>query len=150
MLTRYDPWASMHHLHDEINRVFGHKPVDGDDNASVVKARWTPAVDIKELDDKFVIAADLPGINPEEIEITTDNGILSIKGERKHEKSIGDDADDKTGYRRVERSYGSFYRRFTLTGDGGRSRRISASGSHGVLEVSIPKRLLTYRSASRY
>ncbi len=140
MLTRYDPWASMHHLHDEINRVFGHKPVDGEDNASVVKGRWTPAVDIKELDDKFVIAADLPGINPEEIEITTDNGILSIKGERKHEKSAGDDADDKTGYRRVERSYGSFYRRFTLpeTAD---VAGISASGSHGVLEVSIPKKI---------
>ena len=64
----------------------------------------------------------------------------SIKGERKHEKSIGDDADDKTGYRRVERSYGSFYRRFTLpeTAD---VAGISARGSHGVLEVSIPKKI---------
>ena len=136
MLTRYDPWTSAHHLRDEINRVFGPARVEADDSLNVVTSRWMPAVDVKELEDRFVIAADLPGIDPNDIEITMDSGTLSIKGERTHAEAT----DEKTGYRRVERSYGSFYRRFTLP-DTADAQKVSASGSHGVLEIEIMKKL---------
>ena len=95
--------------------------------------KWRPAVDIKEDVDRFTVTADLPGVNPEEIEITMDKGALTIKGERKHESK-----ENKNGYHRVERSYGSFVRRFTFP-DNVDVEKIEASGKEGVLTIVIPK-----------
>ena len=96
-------------------------------------SHWRPAVDIKEEADRFVIMADLPGVDPGDIEITMENGVLSIKGERKSEIR-----DEKEGYKRVERVSGTFYRRFSLP-DSADAERIAAKGKDGVLEVSLPK-----------
>lgn len=135
LLTRYEPWNAMRQLQNEMSRVFDSAVTGAEDGSNVVTSRWTPAVDIKENSEQFVITADIPGVEPKDIEVTMENGVLTIKGERKLEARDGGD----NGYRRVERAYGSFYRRFTLP-DTADAEAIAASGKHGVLEVVIPKR----------
>ena len=135
LLTRYEPWSAMRQLQNEMSRVFDRAVAGAEDGSSVVTSRWTPAVDIKEDSERFVITADIPGVEPDDIEVTMENGVLTIKGERELESK--DEGAD--GRRRVERVYGSFYRRFTLP-DTADAEAISASGRHGVLEVVIPKR----------
>ena len=135
LLTRYEPWSAMRQLQNEMSRVFDNAVAGAEDGSNVVTSRWTPTVDIREDAERFVIAADVPGVDPEDIELTMENGVLTIKGERKLETK--DEGDN--GYRRVERVYGSFYRRFTLP-DTADAEAISANGRHGVLEVVIPKR----------
>ena len=135
LLTRYEPWSAMRQIQNEMSRIFNDAVAGGEDGSNVVTSRWTPAVDIREDSGQFVLAADVPGVDPKDIEVTMENGMLTIKGERKLETE--DEGDN--GYRRVERVYGSFYRRFTLP-DTADAEAISASGNHGVLEVVIPKR----------
>ena len=135
LLTRYEPWSAMRQLQNEMSRVFDNAVAGAEDGSNVVTSRWTPAVDIREDAERFVITADVPGVDPEDIELTMENGVLTIKGERTLEAK--DEGDN--GYRRVERVYGSFYRRFTLP-DTADAEAISANGRHGVLEVVIPKR----------
>ncbi len=135
LLTRYEPWNAMRQLQNEMSRVFDGAVTGAEDGSNVVTSRWTPAVDIRENSEQFVITADIPGVEPKDIEVTMENGVLTIKGERKLEARDGGD----NGYRRVERAYGSFYRRFTLP-DTADAEAIAASGKHGVLEVVIPKR----------
>ena len=135
LLTRYEPWNAMRQLQNEMSRVFDSAVTGAEDGSNVVTSRWTPAVDIKENSEQFVITADIPGVEPKDIEVTMENGVLTIKGERRLEAR--DEGDN--GYRRVERAYGSFYRRFTLP-DTADAEAIAASGKHGVLEVVIPKR----------
>ena len=135
MLTRYDPFGAMRQLREETNQTFVHTLAANGDGSNVVTKRWTPAVDVKEEDKGFMISADIPGVDPSEIEITMENGILTIRGERKSEST------DETGpgFRRVERVHGTFCRRFTLP-DMADADAISANGAHGVLEVVIPKK----------
>ena len=134
-IARYYPWAQNHRFQDEIKQVFQRfLGEDETDQSNVVTSQWTPRVDIKEEDKRFVILADIPGVEPKDIEINMDNGILSIKGERKSDVAV---ENGKTT--RVERSYGSFYRRFALP-DSADAEGIRANGKHGVLEVSIPKK----------
>jgi len=97
-------------------------------------AQWQPPVDIREEADRFVISADLPGIDPQDIEVQMDKGILSIQGERRA-AAVADGAH----YTRAERRNGSFHRRFALP-DSADADGIVASGRNGVLEVSIPKK----------
>mgnify|MGYP003574612865 CR=1 FL=1 len=123
MLNRYDPWIAMRQLRNDMNRAIvpgglGHN----DDSSDVVTSGWTPAVDIEEKDDKFVIRADVPGVDPKDIEVTLES-----------------QSEGEEGYRRVERAYGSFYRRFSLP-DTADADGVSAASNHGVLEVVIPKR----------
>ena len=135
LLTRYEPWSAMRQLQNEMSRMFDNAVAGAEDGSNVAPSRWTPAVDIREDTERFVITADVPGVDPKDIELTMENGVLTIKGERKLEAK--DEGDN--GYRRVERVYGSFHRRFTLP-DTADAEAISASGRHGVLEVAIPKR----------
>jgi len=125
-ITRYEPWGLLSQLQRELER--------GAAEGSTATAEWAPAVDIKEEAGKFVIHADIPGAKPEEIDISMEDGVLTIKGEKKSESKT-----EKEGYKRVERTYGSFYRRFSLP-DTANADAISASSKHGVLEVVIPKR----------
>lgn len=107
---------------------------NGGDDSAVVTAQWQPRVDIKEEANRFVIFADLPGIDPNDIEVSMDKGILSIRGDRKAETN-----EQTERYSRVERQYGSFHRRFALP-DSADPDGISAHGRHGVLEIVIPKK----------
>jgi len=125
-ITRYEPWGLLSQLQRELERSGA--------EGSTATAEWAPAVDIKEEADKFVIHADIPGVKPEEIDISMEDGVLTIKGEKKSESKT-----EKEGYKRVERTYGSFYRRFSLP-DTANADAISAASKNGVLEVIIPKR----------
>lgn len=104
------------------------------DDSAVVTSQWVPRVDIKEDKDRFVLYADLPGIDPDDIEVSMDKGILTIKGERASESM-----QDTDRFTRIERSYGSFHRRFALP-DSADPEGIQARGRNGVLEIVIPKR----------
>lgn len=105
-----------------------------DDQSDVVTSQWTPRVDVKEEAERFVIFADVPGVEPKDIEVHMENGVLTIRGERETEEE-----NEGERFTRVERTHGLFYRRFALP-DTADSDAISASGRHGVLEISIPKR----------
>ena len=129
-IIHYEPWGLLSQLQKELERTRDSQNNEG----STSTAEWAPAVDIKEECDKFVIHADLPGVKPEEIDVNMESGILTLKGEKKTEAKV-----EKEGYKRVERNYGSFYRRFSLP-DSANSEAISAKCKHGVLEIIIPKR----------
>lgn len=118
-------------LDDELKSMF-HRFVE-DDTTGVVH-QWTPRVDIREEAERFVILADLPGVDPASIEVQMDKGMLSIKGERATFA-----AEDRERYSRVERAHGAFFRRFALP-DTADAEGITATGVHGVLEIAIPKR----------
>jgi HSP20 family protein len=132
---RYQPWGHAGCLQDEMKNVFERFFSKEDtDQSNVVTSQWAPRVDIKEEGKRFLIVADIPGVNPKDIEISMDKGILSIKGERSSEIK-----QNNGQFTRLERSHGIFYRRFALP-DSADADGISASGKHGVLEISIPKK----------
>ena len=123
-IVRYDPWSMMEQLSRELDRARGSEAHASD---------WVPAVDIKEDESCFTITADIPGVDPKEIEVHAENGMLTIKGDRDSEKK-----EEREGYKRIERTYGSFFRRFTLP-DTADTDKIAAKSKNGVLEVTIPK-----------
>mgnify|MGYP001556602409 CR=1 FL=1 len=135
IVTHYNPWLVRNSAHagHVLNRFFGSADADAD-GAEAKASSWTPRVDIREEATRFVILADLPGIDPADIEIQMDKGVLSLKGERKAEKS-----EDGVTLTRVERRHGSFDRRFVMP-DGADADAITAAGRNGVLEISIPKK----------
>ncbi len=130
LMKTTNPWS----LLEEFNREFARMmPGFADDDSRVVGSTWSPAVDIKEEDDRFVIRADIPGVPPEDIEVSMEQGVLTIKGHRKHEVEEG-----KEGWHRVERAYGTFMRRFALP-ENVDADKISATSKDGVLELVLPK-----------
>lgn len=135
-ITRYEPWKAMNDFHNEINRLFGDRHFvssRANDETNVVTSDWTPAVDVKEEENQFRIFVDIPGVEAKDIEVSMEKGVLSIKGER-HSESTQEDK----GYKRVERSHGTFYRNFSLP-DSVDAEEITARGKNGVLEITIPK-----------
>ena len=129
-LTRYEPWTLLDQMRREMDRAIDTR---ADEGSSVATSDWVPAVDIKEEKDSFVIVADIPGVDPKDIEVHMENGMLTIKGEKESEKK-----EEREGYKRVERSFGSFYRRFSLP-DSADAEKITARSNNGVLEVTIGK-----------
>jgi HSP20 family protein len=135
-LTNYEPWSLLDRFNQQLNQLgYADKSLATNDNdySNIVTSHWRPAVDIKEEKDRFVITADLPGVDPNNIEITMEDGVLTLKGERQSETR-----DEDEGYKRVERISGTFYRRFSLP-DTADAERIEAKGKHGVLEIVLPK-----------
>ncbi len=131
-LIRYNnPWNLFNQLQRElINPEFTKL---NDDEANVATASWAPAVDITENDTGFTLIADLPGVSPEDIDISMEKSVLTIKGERHTERS-----EENENFKRIERQSGTFYRRFTLP-DSADADKISAKSEHGVLTITIPK-----------
>lgn len=135
-LVRYEPWGLLNKFHNEVGRLYddmGMSRSNDYDVSNVVTSAWTPAVDIREEDDRFVLYADVPGVDAKDIEVSMDDGVLVIKGERSSESK-----EEREGYKRVERVRGSFYRRFSLP-DNANAENISAKSDKGVLTVVIPK-----------
>ncbi len=132
--TQSDPSSLMNQWRRDIERVFnGLEGVgSGATRGEVTAAAWAPAVDIKEEDGAYVVHADVPGVDPKDIELDMENGVLTLRGERKPR------ATEKENYHRIERVSGTFYRRFTLP-DTADAESISAKSTNGVLEVRIPK-----------
>lgn len=134
---RYQPWNASNGMHSDIRQVFDRFfNADEGDQSDVVTSQWAPRVDVREEDDRFVIFADIPGVDPKDIEVTMEKGILSLKGERSAESR---QEGQKSKFTRIERSHGLFYRRFALP-DSANPDGIKAVGRHGVLEITIPKR----------
>jgi len=133
-ITRYDPFRDLKTLQDEVNRLFSTNFSRGFGDEGIARGAWTPSVDIFENKDEIVLEAELPGMNREDFELTIENNVLTLRGERRFEKK--DEADN---YHRVERAYGSFTRSFTLpqtvSGDGA-----AAEYKNGVLRVVLRKR----------
>lgn len=128
---RYDPWATHRELLSEFNKFFDRTNNDASSGAT---ADWAPPVDIEEYADKFVLYADVPGIDPASIEVTLENGVLSLSGSRAQNVE-----QNGVESRRIERATGRFHRRFALP-DTVDADAVSASGKNGVLEITIPKR----------
>ena len=127
-LVRYQPWAFVTRLQQELDRA-----LSSDTDVASATVSWIPHVDIHEEAERFVVVADLPGVEGKDIEVTAEKGVLTVKGERRAEKKSADE-----GFARVERASGSFLRRFTLP-ESANTENITAKQTNGVLEVSIPK-----------
>lgn len=138
-LTHYDPMKLINRMQNEINSFFhsngsSRQPSLFDEAESWLAKEWSPSVDIKEEASQFVVTADIPGVDPKDIEVSMANGVLTIKGERKSEKE-----EKKKGYSLKECSYGSFERAFRMP-DTADSEHIKAKGKNGVLTISIAKK----------
>jgi HSP20 family protein len=128
--TRFEPWNYLDLLHRDLDRLVGDRRRSSDDDSV---ADWTPAVDIIEEKERFVLRADVPGVRPDDIDVSMDNGILSVSGER-HPIA----RDEESGVQRIERATGRFLRRFTLP-ETANAEAVTAKCADGILEVTIPK-----------
>ena len=133
--VRYEPWAVISQLQNDINRAFGNL---NDAESSSATAEWIPAVDVAEYADRFELLVDLPGVEPQSVEITLDNGVLTLAGERRDEKRVSGGSQDAPLQQRTERRQGRFYRRFILP-DTADAENVKAVGRNGVLDISIAK-----------
>jgi HSP20 family protein len=131
-LGRFEPFRGVTTLQDQINRLFGDAFERQGEESSLTS--WAPAVDIFETEHELVVKADLPEIDPKELDIRVENNILTIRGERKFESKVSQDK-----YLRVERAYGSFARSFSLANTVN-SEAIKADYQNGVLTLTVPKR----------
>lgn len=130
-VVRYDPFRDIRSLQNEVNRLFSGATSGRDD---MLSGEWMPRVDVFENENNLVLEAELPGMKREDFDLSIENNVLTLKGERKFEKK-----DERDNYHRVERAYGSFTRSFTLpstvTSEGAK-----AEFKNGILNVTLPKR----------
>ena len=132
-IVKVDPFREFAAMQDRMNRLFGNVYLRDEDTA--FRGTWAPAVDIFETDSHdLVVRAELPGMTREDIEVTVENSTLVLKGEKKFEPEVKEE-----NYRRIERTYGTFQRSFTLpnTVD---TAKVAADFKNGVLTVKLPFR----------
>jgi HSP20 family protein len=128
-IVRWEPARELSTLQSEMNRLFNAFFEGGDREGR----RWTPAMDLVEREDHFVLKADLPGMSEDDVQIEVRDNVLTVSGERKAEHE-----EKRDGYYRMERAFGSFARTMTLP-EGVDPDQIEASFDKGVLQVKIPK-----------
>jgi len=136
MTLRYEPWSMLNQLHGQFSRLLDqdlHREFTGASASSAATADWIPPADVYEYADRFVLKLDVPGVDVATIEITLDQGVLSLSGERSKEILA-----KEVEHSRIERPYGRFHRRFTLP-DTVDASAVSATGRNGIVEVTIPK-----------
>jgi len=131
-LTRWEPFRGVISLQEQVNRLFNDAFERQGEESSLTA--WAPAVDIYETEHELVVKADLPDVDPKDLDIRVENNVLTIRGERKFEKKVNEE-----NYLRVERAYGSFARSFTLANSVD-SDAIKADYQNGVLTLTIPKK----------
>ncbi|HZZ86407.1 MAG TPA: Hsp20/alpha crystallin family protein [Anaeromyxobacteraceae bacterium] len=130
LLTRFDPWRDLARMQDEVTRMF-------DDRLTTSPGEsvgWTPKCDIFEDGENLALRFDLAGVDPKDVDIRFENGVLTVRGERKMEKE-----ENRENYHRVEMSYGTFTRSFTVPGTID-PEKIRAESKHGMLTISLPKK----------
>lgn len=132
-LTRWDPFKDLQALQDRMNRLFQEGVGRTGRSDEVLGGHWIPAVDIYEDDQEFVVKAELPGLESKDVDVQIQENVLTLKGERRLEREI-----DKERYHRLERSYGTFQRSFTLPNIV-EQEKVKAKFKDGVLEIRIPK-----------
>jgi HSP20 family protein len=130
MLTRYDPFRDLFRLHDVLSRTFDDRLATPGGEA----VGWAPPCDIFEDGDGVTVRFELAGVDPKDVDIRFENGVLTMRGERKLEKE-----EKKEGYHRIEMQYGSFSRSFSLPGTVD-AEKIRAESKNGVLTVTLPKK----------
>jgi HSP20 family protein len=133
-VVRYDPFRELRSLQDEMTRLFTGSVQGTSGREDMLSGSWSPRVDIFEDKDRLVVEAELPGMSAEDFDLSIENNVITLSGERKFENKT-----DEGNYHRVERSYGSFTRSFTLpqtvTAEGAK-----AEFNNGILHVALPKR----------
>jgi HSP20 family protein len=137
-IVRWEPFRNLSGLQERMNRLFdesfrGLNRSEGDDDWALGGA-WAPAVDIYEQEGHIVLKAELPGLDPQNVDIRLENNVLTLRGERKIDNEV-----KRENYHRVERAYGSFTRSFTLPSVVDQEH-IKADYKDGVLKVTLPKR----------
>jgi HSP20 family protein len=133
-IIRWDPFRDMVTLREKMNRLFEDVFTGQSESKELAASSWAPAVDIFETENDLVMTAEVPGIDEKDIEIKIEDNTLILKGARKFEKETKEE-----NYHRIERSYGSFYRAFTLPNSID-PEKIQAEHENGVLKITMPKR----------
>ncbi len=133
-IVRYDPFRDLRTLQEEVNRLFSTNLTRAFDDEGIGRGAWAPSVDIYENKDQIVLEAELPGMNQDDFDLAIENNVITLRGERKFEKT-----EESDNYHRVERSYGSFTRSFTLPQTVS-PESATAEYNNGVLRVTLPKR----------
>ena len=131
-ITRWDTYGGLSGLQEQVNRLFESAFPRRSDNSALTT--WAPAVDIYETENELVVKADLPEVSEKDLDVRVENNMLSIRGERKFEKKV-----EEENYLRVERTYGTFSRSFSLPNTIS-TEAIKADYKNGVLTVTLPKR----------
>lgn len=134
-IVRYRPFTDIRSLQDEVNRLFSSSFQGNLGDESIARGMWNPNVDIFENQDQIVLEAELPGMKRDDFELTVENNVVTLRGERQFEKKT----ENNDNYHRVERSYGSFTRSFTLPQTVA-TEEATADYENGVLKVVFPKR----------
>jgi len=133
-LVRWDPFRELEDMSDRLNRMFSRPALPRTNGKeTMVVADWVPSVDVSETDGEYQIKAEIPDVKKEDVRVTLEDGVLTIQGERKQEKE-----EKGKKYHRVERSYGSFVRSFTLP-DLVDEEKVKAEFKDGVLNLHLPK-----------
>src|SRR4028119_1513493 len=133
-ITRFDPFRDLRTLQDEVNRLFSSNLSRSFGDEGIARGAWAPTVDIYENKDNIVLEAELPGMNRDDFELSIENNVLTLRGERRFEKK-----DESDNYHRVERAYGQFSRSFTLPQTVS-AENAAAEYKNGVLRVVLQKR----------
>ena len=133
--TRWSPLKELEDMEKRLSSIFGRPPLagNGESKEAISVTQWSPLVDITEDDKEYIVKAEVPEMNKEDIKINVHNDVLTISGERKYEKE-----EKGKKFHRVERAYGSFMRSFTLPEDADGSK-INAEYKDGILKVHLPK-----------
>jgi HSP20 family protein len=132
MITRWEPFRNISTLQEQVNRLFDSSFKGNGDNSTLTT--WAPAVDIYETENELALKADLPEVSEKDLDIRVENNMLTLRGERKFEQKVNED-----NYLRIERTYGSFSRSFSLPNTVN-TEAIKADYKNGVLTVQLPKR----------
>jgi HSP20 family protein len=132
-LVRWDPFRELEDMSERLNRVFSRPSLRNSGKENLTVADWMPTVDISEIEGEYLIKAELPEVRKEDVKVTVENGVLTLQGERRQEKE-----EKGKRFHRVERSYGSFVRSFTLPESVDESS-VKAEYKDGVLNLHLPK-----------
>jgi len=133
-IIRWDPFRDLVSLREKMNRLFEEAFTSRGEEKDLIASTWTPSVDIYETENALVLTAELPGLDEKDIEIKIEDNTLTLRGERKFEKETKEE-----NYHRLERSYGSFYRSFTLPNYIDQDK-IQAEHENGILKITMPKK----------
>ena len=132
-LVRWDPFRELEDMSERLNRVFSRPSLRNSGKENLTVADWMPTVDISESEGQYLIKAEMPEVRKEDVKVTVENGVLTLQGERRQEKE-----EKGKRFHRVERSYGSFVRSFTLPESVDESS-VKAEYKDGVLNLHLPK-----------
>ena len=132
-VARWDPFGDLFSIQDEMNRLFGRAFGQRPGQGEVGQRLWAPALDIAERPDAYLVTVEVPGIKPEDLDITLEGGVLTVQGERRFQDQSADQQ-----WHRVERRYGAFRRSITLPSQV-QEDKVEASFEDGLLQIVVPK-----------